>query len=252
MSLPNIIVAGTQKSGTTWLHQALSKSSSIFGSEVKELNFFNQRDFEDNIGLYEKNFISEKAKRARYRLESTPHYFQLPFNGLDIAANIKSTLNNPKIIVLLRNPVKRYESAYIHHMMQGRFEYVPFINAMTNEHKMLSFGRYAEILRHWLSVFPEMIVEPYWRVKSEKVQLMSEIFMKLDIDESITKTDLDFLTNAKDKKIDKLGEEWHKMPKLTRNLHNRLTDYYNPIVEELSGLVDWDVTPLMSTKVEID
>ena len=44
MPLPNFLIVGSQKSGTSWLHRSLGRSKHIFASQVKELNFFNQAD----------------------------------------------------------------------------------------------------------------------------------------------------------------------------------------------------------------
>lgn len=110
-----------QKSGTTWLHACLRKSAHIFGPTPKELNFFNRPSLESRLKAYANCF--PKKPGATYYMESTPHYFQLPREGHDIAVSIKRHLGNPKIIVVFRNPIDRYESAMIHHMMKGRFPY---------------------------------------------------------------------------------------------------------------------------------
>ncbi|WP_444914149.1 sulfotransferase family protein [Microbulbifer sp. TRSA007] len=242
MTLPNLLIAGCQKSGTTWLHHCLSKSEQIFGSKTKELNFFNKPNFQQKIDEYERNFEGA-SENVRYFMESTPHYFRLPNKRANIPENIKSLLGEPKMIVLFRDPVARYESAYIHHMMQGRFEYVKEISDLSDDYSMLSLGRYYEIAKYWLEYFPDIKFYLYDDLDN-KEKLIESVMNYLGLENDIPKKEMGFYVNAKKKKIVKKRKEsgWSDIPELTKNAREKLKDYYIEDVKSLSGLIGRDLS----------
>lgn len=249
MVKPNLLIVGCQKSGTTWLHQALALSPQIFASNPKELNFFNHRDIDDGFVNYLEHF-PEQSSSVKYYMESTPHYFQLPNSRIDIAQNIISYLGSPKIIVIFRNPVDRYESAYIHHMMMGRIPYTEIITSFDKSHKMLQLGHYARILRHWQSVFPDIKVEFYDRLHQDRTGLIEDIMSFLELKNDIDPDRLDFRTNDKSIKISKMSADWTAIPKLGKDLRLKLIKYYKPHVRELSALFQNKLDHWLTVKEE--
>ncbi len=245
MTLPNLIIAGAQKCGTSWLHAALSKSAQIFGSTPKELNFFNKSITEDRLSAYRQHFSSEAAREASYRLESTPNYF-FHSKRQNIANQVQQLLGQPKVIVLLRNPVDRYESAYIHHMMRRRFAYTECIDAFTDAHKMLRLGLYRRHLIHWRDYFSDILVLPYNRVQTDKFGLVSDIFDYLGLRLDLTENDLEFKANDRQNKFNAHRSEWSKMPVISAALRNRLAEHYDKPTRRLAPLVDFDIAPLLT------
>ena len=164
--LPNLLIVGAQKCGTTYAHQVLSRSPDIVGSTVKELNFFNSTNCtgEAYQEQYRSNF---KSGHQRYYMESTPHYFRLPHkageevNGVtpDIAKSIDQILphDDRKLIVILRNPVERAISATNHHIAMGRLPAVDLIDHISNTHGIVNRGFYCKILEHWRPFFGDDI-----------------------------------------------------------------------------------------------
>lgn len=239
MPRPNLIISGCQKCGTTWLHASLSKSTQIFGSQVKELNHFNKPDYQDRTEKYLLNFIETAG--VSYYMESTPHYFQLAQGRVDTASNIRAALDNPRIIVIFRNPIMRYESAYIHHMMMGRIPYSETINELSNEQKLLSLGHYASILDHWLGVFPDLGVFFYDDIVASGVTFVDSVMSFLELENDISPDSLDFRTNDKQQKILKLDKAWPKMPRMTEDLQARLAAYYSEEINRLQDLTGRDL-----------
>ena len=106
---PDFIVIGAQKCATSSLHYYLDQHPDIKGSPLKELHYFD-RDmyFGKNNIEYRDHF---KGANHYCYFESTPSYLYSP----DVARNIFSTYPNLKLIVVLRDPVKRAYSAWNHY-----------------------------------------------------------------------------------------------------------------------------------------
>lgn len=132
--IPNFIIVGTMKSGTSSLADLLSLNKNIYIPE-KELHFF------DNFGGYEKRwsygldwygkqFFS--AKENQVIGEKTPTYSYL----IDVPERIVKTLPNVKLIWIFRNPVHRTYSNYWHAVIKGA-EKKSFNYAILNEEKRI-------------------------------------------------------------------------------------------------------------------
>lgn len=109
-NLPNFIVIGAMKCGTTSLYQYLSQHPDIFLSHVKELDFFvEEKNWNKGLEWYKSNFsISKKAVG-----ECSPSYTSFPvWSGS--AERIKSIIPDTKLIYLVRDPIERILSHYKH------------------------------------------------------------------------------------------------------------------------------------------
>ena len=161
---PNLIVAGVQKGGTTWLHRILRRHENVFMSRVKELNFFNRPPCvrsESAWVEYLEHFSG--GARFRYRGESTPHYFWVkepgnrysPFRtNHNTAAVIRSRLGSTaRILVILRHPVDRAVSAAHHHHSLGRLGDRDGVWDAPPELGIIDMGFYKRHLSLWLDVF---------------------------------------------------------------------------------------------------
>ena len=129
--LPNLLIAGTQKSGTTWLYTILASHQDVFMSRVKELRYFDaySRVRSDTAwSEYLAHFAD--AGGYRFRGEATPGYFwtkdgKSPYSPgqpkHDAAEAIRTRLGREvHVVVLLREPVDRAVSAAHHHFALGR------------------------------------------------------------------------------------------------------------------------------------
>jgi hypothetical protein len=106
--LPNFIIVGAPKSGTTSLWHYLSEHPQIFMSSRKEPHFFSVNKYNLSLPEYEKLFSDVKNEAAIG--ESSVTYFWHP----EAALNIKKHIPECKIIIILRNPVDRLYSAFQH------------------------------------------------------------------------------------------------------------------------------------------
>lgn len=116
---PQLIIAGTQKSGTTTLSALVTEIPGVSFAKRKELHYFSKSaNYEKGIEHYLKDFNPwfqfnnsqlYKNKEPPIYIESTPFYIASP----DACKRIASDLpNNTKIVLLLREPVARSYSEY--------------------------------------------------------------------------------------------------------------------------------------------
>ena len=127
MKLPDFLIIGAQKAGSTWIYDNLKQHPEVFLPEKVELLFFDLPDCTDRskVADYSKNF--EGAGNFKRVGEKTPGYFwstdrtrsptQPPIShNPDIAGSVVEVLGDKvDVIVSLRHPVWRAISAFGHH-----------------------------------------------------------------------------------------------------------------------------------------
>jgi hypothetical protein len=177
--LPDFLIIGAQKAGTTALYSYLREHPAIAGPPWKEVSFFD-RHFWRGDAWYRGHFPNRLyLRRVRARAgvepivgEASPSYVFHPLAPQRVAALVPDV----RLIVLVRNPVDRALSHYHHEVALGR-EPLPFEDALEQEdarlegelermlepryfsHAWWNFtyrarGRYAEQLERWLEIFP--------------------------------------------------------------------------------------------------
>ncbi|EGC37597.1 hypothetical protein DICPUDRAFT_76787 [Dictyostelium purpureum] len=108
LCLPNFIVIGTMKSGTTFLDFYLQKHPQIAHHNKKEIWYFNSY-YANGIKWYADHFEQYNSLENQKLIgEATPFYINNP----NTAPRMYATLKNAKLILLLRDPVERALSQY--------------------------------------------------------------------------------------------------------------------------------------------
>jgi hypothetical protein len=115
-ALPNTVIIGAMKCGTTSLHSYLDCHPSISMSRRKETNFFvHHQNWSKGLGWYRSHFTEDKPVIG----ESSPNYARYPvFPG--VPERMHMVIPNAKLIFCVRDPVKRMVSHYIHSYSLGR------------------------------------------------------------------------------------------------------------------------------------
>ena len=117
MRLPDFLIIGAQKSGTTWLADQLSLHPGVFMAP-EEIHYFDKaQNFSRGIAWYAEHF--EAAKPGQLAAEKTPDYLWANGDGAeghlsDVHQKLYQTLPGARLIVVLRNPVDRALSALTH------------------------------------------------------------------------------------------------------------------------------------------
>jgi sulfotransferase family protein len=201
--LPTFLVIGAVKSGTTSLYQYLRSHPEVYVSEVKELNFFVAESVEllrDSVsgagrragrrrsagnwsrGLewYEDQFA--EAGGARAIGEVSPRYAQDP-RLPGVPERIANLLPNVKLVYLVRDPIKRMVSHYLHlsRSIQERRE---LELALEQTRAYLDASRYAHQIEQYLNYFPrdQLLVVISERLRVEREQTLARVFDFIGVD----------------------------------------------------------------------
>ncbi len=143
-NLPNFLIVGAAKSGTTSLHNYLNQHPEIFmsdfndkGQNVKEPQFFVKDSVKSRIhfGVWQfEEYMRLFRKSKGYKAVGEASVFYLYYSK-EAISNIKKHLGKDvKIIIILRNPIYRAFSAY-KHVSKGVKENLSFEEALKSEEK---------------------------------------------------------------------------------------------------------------------
>jgi Sulfotransferase domain len=178
--LPDFIIIGAQKGGTTSLYHYLAQHPSVAPALKKEVHFFDS-NFSKGLRWYRAQFSSSfyryYAKNVWRRDlitgEASPYYILHP----QTPKRVFETVPEAKLIVLLRSPVDRAYSHYQHNVRKRR-EPLSFEEAIKAEpdrlrgecekmladenyvsfnhskYSYLARGIYLDQLKMWLNFFP--------------------------------------------------------------------------------------------------
>lgn len=114
---PHFIIIGAMKSATSTLHDQLALQDGIFMSTPKEPNFFSDDgEFQKGIDYYRNLFTD--ATDSDICGESSTHYTKLPTYP-NTLARMKEQLPELKLVYVVRHPVERLVSHYIHEWSQN-------------------------------------------------------------------------------------------------------------------------------------
>ena len=174
--LPNLIIAGVMKGGTTSLFTWLAQHPDFYPSRVKETRFFRPFYHPDSgvapesLSLDDYRRFFDGAGDQRFVFESTPGYV----NGAGrLARHLDRCLPDLRVVFLLREPVDRarsffeYQQGLLYVPKSATFEaYVAECLAQERRdgkphwvYSGLTGGRYAALLSEWFVVFgPRMRV----------------------------------------------------------------------------------------------
>jgi hypothetical protein len=198
MALPNLLIVGAAKSGTTSLHNYLNQHPDVFMCFPKEPHFLINKEIGEqriskgvlNLEDYKSLFKGESGKR--YRGESSVMYLSFPEITI---TNIKKYLSEDvKIIIMLRNPVKRAYSGYQHVKRYNMMENLSFEDAlelaenryqetlnMTPASRYLLLGNYYNQVKSYQQQFDDVHVVIYDDYKANLNEELNKVFDFLTI-----------------------------------------------------------------------
>lgn len=179
--LPNLIVIGAMKSGTSSLHNYLDLHPQISMSSPKELDFFvHEKNWPKGVAWYESHFTDG----ARIRGESSPNYTKCHFFG-GVPKRMHSIVPEAKLIYVLRDPVERIVSHYVHNIA-ARWDSRRFPDAVRENIDYVSCSKYYMQLEKYLDYFsrPHILIIASEDLHKRRRQTLREVFRFLDVDDT--------------------------------------------------------------------
>ena len=155
--LPHFVIIGAMKSATSSLYEQLVEHPGIFMCTPKEPNFFSDdAQFAKGMPWYAGLF---NAAPARSLLgEASTHYTKLPTYPKTIA-RLKEHLPNARLVYVMRHPVDRLVSHYMHEWSTGVYR-CGIDEAIEQYPELIAYGCYALQLEPYFAAFGRAAVLP--------------------------------------------------------------------------------------------
>ena len=202
--LPNFLIIGAAKAGTTALHEYLQQHPQIYMNPTKETNFFvfegeeinfqgpgdeALKDFSiTDLATYKAQFAGVKEEIAIG--EACPSYLYHP----QAATKIKQYIPDARLIVILRNPVTRAYANFLHIVRDDREPCRDFALALQDEAERIAnnwewfwhyiqIGFYGKQLKHYYEIFPSSQIKVYLYeyLKENAIATLQQIFRFLEV-----------------------------------------------------------------------
>lgn len=150
MALPDYLIIGAMKCGTSTLAAQLGAQPGLFMTTPKEPNYFSDDDiFARGPGWYQSLF--DDAAPGDLKGEASTHYTKLPTLP-DALPRLTAMLDTPKIIYLIRDPIARAVSHYIHEWTTAKIS-GDIDTAITHYPELVSYGLYGSQIAPWVAQF---------------------------------------------------------------------------------------------------
>ncbi len=187
--LPNLIIIGGLKCGTTSIHHYLGLHPEIKMSKPKELNFFVEKlNWDLGLDWYRGRFDG----RFPVRGESSPHYTNLPrFTG--VAERIREHVPDARLIYMVRDPISRILSHWTHAVGAG-YETRPMEEVLgRDDQTYVTRSRYWMQLQPYLELFDRDQIQVFAQeeLQGEREETMRRAFEFAGVDPSFTSEQFD-------------------------------------------------------------
>ncbi|MDR4507108.1 MAG: sulfotransferase [Candidatus Brocadiaceae bacterium] len=199
--LPNFLIVGTLKAGTTSLYNYLKQHPQVYMSHIKEPRFLTniysgmpqhmkkEKQIVDNIKDYKKLFENVTNEKAIGEASTGCLYYYE-----EAIENIKHYLGDVKIIIILRDPTERAFSSF-QMVVRNRRENLSFEDALNaeDERKNSNFmdgcgwqyksvGFYYNQVKAYLENFSQVRIYLYDDLRRDPLSVMKDIYEFLEVD----------------------------------------------------------------------
>jgi hypothetical protein len=182
LTLPNLIVIGAQKCGTSGLHYYLSLHPEVSMSEPKELNFFiEERNYPRGLEWYSRHF----DPTARCRGESSPNYTAYP-QHVGVPERMAATVPDARLVYIVRDPIERITAHWIHNYAKRREKGDLRETLLHPNTSYVSRSRYFMQLQRFLEFYPDeqVLVLDQRDLRDERMPTLRRLFEFAGVDPS--------------------------------------------------------------------
>lgn len=172
MILPNLIIPGAQKSGTSSLVRFIGAHPECVFSVPKEPTYFSKRSNLESLTRYAAHFAGADPARHKIIAEGTTAYMA---DGAVPALLYNYLGPNVKVLFILRDPIARAYSGYLHLWERGHERRTPdqvfgavgesLSEAISNEANRLESASELGLVRHNVYKYPERYDDTLWQFR---------------------------------------------------------------------------------------
>lgn len=191
--LPNLVIIGALKCGTSSLHEYLDAHPEIAMSSVKELNFFLPgklpgATWSRGLDWYRAQFDAT----ARVRGESSTNYTARP-PAERVAERMRGVLDDVRLIYLVRDPFERMRSHYDHNRVAG-VERRSIADALGDpDNPYLRASLYATQVEAFVERFgsDRVLVETQESLLTDRQSSLQRVFRFLGVDDQVERPEFE-------------------------------------------------------------
>lgn len=179
-TLPTFLVVGAMKAGTTSLYQYLRQHPDVFMSRPKEVDFFTAGSVKE-LDWYRSCFADARERAIG---EASASYTRYP-ESEGVAARIANVVPGARIVYLVRHPIERMRSHYLHRLGAGK-EFAPVDRALLRNPIYLNTSRYAMQIEAYLEHFPaeQILIVGSEDLRSDRLHTLSQVYRFIGVDGS--------------------------------------------------------------------
>ncbi len=181
-ALPNLLIIGAQKCGTSGLHYYLGLHPEVSMSKPKELNFFiEERNWPRGTDWYARHF----DPRAKVRGEASPNYTAYP-QHMGVPERIASLIPDARLIYIVRDPLERIEAHWVHNYAKRREKGDLRQTLMHPNTSYLARSQYFMQLQQFLNHFPaqHLLVLDQDELRNRRMETLRTVFEFVGVDAS--------------------------------------------------------------------
>jgi hypothetical protein len=188
-------IIGAMKAGTTSLFKYLAAHPALYPSPRKEPRIF--RDQADPEGMRRAfHTLFEGRHDERWCFEASTAYAKYPL-VVGVPKRLHMIVPEARFVYLVRNPVERAWSQYVHNVAHGR-ETLPFDRALVRRHEYLDISRYYMQLCQYDEVFPRdrVLVQVFEEMIEDPARTVRAVCEFLGVDASYVPPSANVAHNA--------------------------------------------------------
>jgi hypothetical protein len=193
-SLPNLVVIGGAKTGSTSLHYYLGRHPNVFMSHEKEVRFFSDH-FGKGAGWYRSHFRA--AGPFAIRGETTPKYTDFP-RVTGVPQRMHSLIPGAKLIYIVRDPLARMLSHFSFVTPVSDLE--EFNRALTplETNPFVAGSRQCWQLEQYLPFYPleRILILTNEEMRNDRRSTLARVFRFLGVEDSFYSPDCDVELNV--------------------------------------------------------
>lgn len=189
-ALPNVVIIGAMKAGTSALHDLLARHPDVSMSRPKELNFFFGEVAPTSPADWHRGnwcrgsewYASHFDAAAAVRGESSPGYTSPDHPAA--ASRMASLIPGARLIYLVRDPIERAISHYLHHRREDTEQREMAQALLDPASQYLSRGRYHQRLVPFLAHYDRsrVFIVAQEELSTRGVDVLTDVAEYLDLD----------------------------------------------------------------------